>query len=190
VIEPRLIRNAVQAALELGLGDALGILEVGAAADLRDLGVACGDPGEVMFKGRAARVLAPERASRAPDSLVSCPHEDFVAPGRCHLGCDGELQLCQGISAGNVFASSLAQVVAEYDSEQRPVIRELMHGGPWELSRATGLAPDRELYADECHLCYELRSRLRDRYPEVLAPDQCYGVGLPEMSEPAGPSSA
>ena len=190
VIEPRLLRNAVEAALGLGLGEALGVIEVGAAAELADLGVACGDPAEIMYKGRAARVLAPEHASRAPDSLVSCPNEDFAAPGRCHVGCDGELQPCQGISAGNVFATSLAQVVAEYDPEQRPVIRELMRGGPWELARATGLAPERDLYADECHLCYELRSRLRDRYPEVLVPDQCYGVGLPELSDPAEPASA
>jgi hypothetical protein len=36
----------------------------------------------------------------------------------------------------------------------------------------------RALYADECHLCYELRSRLRaaGRYLHVLAPEQCYGV--------------
>lgn len=190
VIEPRLVRNAVEAALGLGLGDALGVLEVGAAADLADLGVACGAPGEIMFKGRAARVLAPEHAIRPPETLVTCPYEDFAAPGRCHVGCDGELQPCQGISAGNIFASSLAQVVADYDPEQRPVVRELMRGGPWELSHAMGLAPERELYADECHLCYELRTRLRDRYPEVLAPDQCYGVGLPELGEPAEPASA
>ena len=104
VIEPRLLRNTVEAALGLGLGDALGVLEVGAAADLADLGVACGDPGAIMYKGRAARVLAPEHASRPPETLVTCPYEDFVAPGRCHVGCDGELQPCQGISAGNIFA--------------------------------------------------------------------------------------
>jgi hypothetical protein len=188
VSEPRLLRNAVEAALRLGLGDALGVLEVGAAADLADLGVACGDPGDIMYKGRAARVLAPEHAARPPDTLISCPHEDFVEPGRCHVGCDGELQICQGVSAGNVFAGSLAQVVADYDPERRPVVRDLRLGGPWRLSRGTGLEPERELYADECHFCYELRSRLRGRYPEVLAPGQCYGVGLPELERPVEPT--
>ena len=38
-----------------------------------------------------------------------------------------------------------------------------------------GHTPARELYADECHLCYEVRSALRARVPEVLAPAQCYG---------------
>ena len=35
----------------------------------------------------------------------------------------------------------------------------------------------RELYADECHLCYEVRAALRaaGRHPAVVAPGQCYG---------------
>jgi hypothetical protein len=31
-------------------------------------------------------------------------------------------------------------------------------------------------YADACHLCYEARRSLRERFPEVLLPDQMYGV--------------
>jgi hypothetical protein len=57
-------------------------------------------------------------------------------------------------------------------------VREILAGGPWELARRSGLAPRQALYADECHLCYELRGRLRKRHPRVLAPDQCYGVGV------------
>ena len=58
-------------------------------------------------------------------------------------------------------------------------MREILAGGPWELARRSGLAPLRALYADECHLCYELRGRLRaaGRHLDVLVPDQCYGVG-------------
>jgi hypothetical protein len=36
--------------------------------------------------------------------------------------------------------------------------------------------PAREFYADECHLCFETRLALRTRFPQVLAPDQAYGV--------------
>jgi 4Fe-4S single cluster domain len=169
------LRNAVLAARELGLP--MGVLEVGAAACLDIPGLCLGeDVGEIMCKGRAAVELAPGRAARPPETLVTCPFEDFAEPGRAHLGCGGELQICQGISAGNVFADGLAAVLEGYDPARRPVIAEILAGGPWALAQAHGHTPQRELYADECHLCYEVRSALRERFPNVLAPAQCYGL--------------
>jgi hypothetical protein len=146
-----------------------------------------------MCKGRAAVELAPGRADRPPDTLVTCPYEDFSAPGRAHLGCDGELQICQGISVGNVFAGAggdekaagdaggpraggLAAVLNAYDPARRPVVAEILSGGPWALAQTYGHTPQRALYADECHLCYETRFALRERFPHVLAPAQCYGL--------------
>jgi len=186
------LRNAALAARELGLP--MGVLEVGAAACLDIPGLCLGeDVGEIMCKGRAAVELAPGRAARPPETLVTCPFEDFADPGRAHLGCDGELQLCQGISAGNVFAGGaseagdlgttgaprpdgLAAVLETYDPARRPVIAEIQAGGPWALAQAYRHTPLRALYADECHLCYEVRSALRERFPHVLAPAQCYGL--------------
>ncbi len=172
------LRNAVLAAQELGLP--MAVLEVGAAACLDVPGLCLGeDVGEIMCKGRAAVELAPGRAARPPETLVSCPFEDFADPGRAHVGCDGELQLCQGISAGNVFGpGGLPAVLESYDPARRPVVREIHAGGPWALAREHGHVPARELYADECHLCYEVRSALRASYPEVLAPAQGYGQSI------------
>ena len=111
------LRNAVIAARRLDLP--MSVLEVGAPAAVADLGVACGAPGEIMFKGRAAQALAcGERLRRPPDTLTSCPYEDFSDPGRAHVGCDGELQLCQGISAGNVFERPLAELSATLRPER------------------------------------------------------------------------
>jgi len=174
VADVTLLENAVRAARSLDVP--VAALEVGAAADLSAVEMACGDPGSVMYRGRAAVELAPAVACRTPETLTSCPHEDFDAPGRAHLGADGELQLCQGISAGNVWRDGLRTIVARYDPQALPIVRELREGGPLRLAQAYGLTPEHELYADECHLCYELRSRLRDREPEVLGPDACYGV--------------
>jgi hypothetical protein len=169
------LRNAALAAQELGLP--MAVLEVGAAACLDVPGLCLGeDVGEIMCKGRAAVELASGRADRPPETLVTCPFEDFAEPGRAHLGCDGELQICQGISAGNVFADGLAAVLLGYDPARRPVIAEIAAGGPWALARAYGHELQCALYADECHLCYEVRSALRERFPEVLAPAQCYGL--------------
>jgi len=213
------LRNAVLAARELGLP--MAVLEVGAAACLDIPGLCLGeDVGEIMCKGRAAVELAPGRAARPPETLVTCPHEDFAAPGRAHLGGDGELQLCQGISAGNVFAGGaggagadgapvatgaadnagapdgaaraprlggLAAVLEGYDPARRPVVAEILAGGPWALAQAYRHTPRRALYADECHLCYEVRSALRERFPDVLAPAQCYGL---TAEQPAGAPEA
>lgn len=194
------LRNAALAAQELGLP--MAVLEVGAAACLDVPGLCLGeDVGEIMCRGRAAVELAPGRATRPPETLVSCPFEDFAEPGRAHLGCDGELQLCQGISAGNVFAGAagdagapdgapdapraggLAAVLDGYDPARRPVVAEILAGGPWALAQTYGHKPRRALYADECHLCYEVRSALRERFPDVLAPAQCYG---PTAEQAAG----
>ncbi len=175
-LEERLLRNAAQAALELDLP--MGLLEVGAEAILDLPGVCTGDIGEIMYKGRAAVELAAERAARdgrPPHTFTECPHEDLDAPGRCHLGPDGELQLCQGISAGNVWRDGLAAVVARYDPHDLPVVRELLRGGPLELARAYDVKPARERYADACHLCFETRLALRERFPDVLTPAACYG---------------
>ena len=201
------LRNAVLAAQELGLP--MAVLEVGAAACLDVPGLCLGeDVGEIMCKGRAAVELAPGRAARPPETLVTCPFEDFTDPGRAHLGCDGELQPCQGISAGNVFTGGrgapaaggqaaprpggLAAVLEAYDPSTRPVIRDIVAGGPWALAEAVGHAPLRDLYADECHLCYEVRAALRGagRYPEVVAPGQCYAENEPDAGAAAPPAPA
>jgi hypothetical protein len=177
------LRNAVQAAQQLDLP--LFVLEVGSCARLEDLGVPCGRPDDVMHRGRAAVELAPAVARRTPDSLTSCPFEDLASPTRAHLGADGELQICQGMSAGNVWTDGLRALADRYEPARIPVFRELLAGGPLQLARAYDLAPERDLYADECHLCYELRSRLRERFPAVLMPAVCYG---PPAGTPTDPS--
>ena len=184
------LRNAALAAQDLGLP--AGVVEVGAPACLDVPGLCLGDAADVMYKGRAAVALAPGRETRPPETLVTCPHEDFSDPGRAHVGPEGELQLCQGISAGNVFAGGdapaspadlavprpggLKAVLEAYDPHTRPVICEIVAGGPWALAQAAGHSPRLPLYADECHLCYEVRAALRatGRHPEVLTPGQCY----------------
>jgi hypothetical protein len=36
--------------------------------------------------------------------------------------------------------------------------------------------PHAEQYADACHLCYQVRLSLRKRFPDILLPDQMYGI--------------
>jgi hypothetical protein len=48
-------------------------------------------------------------------------------------------------------------------------------GGPAELVRRYDLPHD-DGYVDACHLCYSARAALRQRFPELLAPPNVYGL--------------
>lgn len=135
------------------------------------------DQGTVMYRGRAASKLVP-RAKRVDyRHFTECPHEDLREPGRIHLDPLGNLHICQGIAIGNVFEKPLKQICAEYDADAHPICGPLLNGGPVALVEEYQLAHE-ERYADACHLCYSARVALREKLPQVLRPDQVYGVGL------------
>ncbi|HSD82727.1 MAG TPA: radical SAM protein [Anaerolineae bacterium] len=131
----------------------------------------------VMYRGRAAEKLSGKARQYPWSQFTACPHEDLREPGRVHIDPLGNLHLCQGIVIGNLFQTPLKEICAAYDPDTHPIAGPLLHGGPVELVKRYGLSP-REAYADACHLCYESRRLLRDRFPEILTPDQVYGVGL------------
>lgn len=133
------------------------------------------DQGAVMFRGRAAEVLAAPVATQAWDSLTTCPHEDLRDPGRVHVDPFGNLHICQGVSIGNLFERPLQDICAAYDPHSHPICSLLLDGGPAALVSEYSL-PHRATYADACHLCYEARTSLRPRFSEFLRPDQMYGV--------------
>ncbi len=128
-----------------------------------------------MFRGRAADALAPTHLSVPWESLKECSHEDLRDPGRVHVDPLGNLHICQGVTIGNVFERPLKEICDSYDADKHPICSLLLEGGPAALVSEYGLE-HRELYADACHLCYEARLALRSRLPEVLRPDQMYGV--------------
>lgn len=168
-------QNAVAAARQLGIP--VGTISVAQPeeAGVPDSHGQIGSAAAVMFRGRAIEKLAP-RALRKPwDIFTECPHEDFHDPGRIHLDPYGNLHICQGISIGNLFEKPLAQICAEYDADMHPICGPLLNGGPVALVTEFGLSHEAG-YADACHLCYEARTKLRARMPEILGPDQMYGV--------------
>jgi MoaA/NifB/PqqE/SkfB family radical SAM enzyme len=128
----------------------------------------------VMYRGRASQLVT--RAALHPwDGFTACTHEDLREPGRVHLDPFGNLHICQGLVIGNVFEKSLRQICDEYDADAHPICGPLLEGGPAALVTEYHL-PHASDYADACHLCYEARTTLRARFPELLAPDQMYGV--------------
>ncbi len=133
--------------------------------------------GAVMYRGRAASQLV-QRAKRVDyHQFTECPHEDLREPGRVHLDPLGNVHICQGIVIGNVFKKPLKQICESYDADAHPICGPLLHGGPLALVEEYHV-PHEETYADACHLCYSVRTTLREKLLDILQPDQMYGVGL------------
>lgn len=172
----RLAENAIAAAKELGLPcGVLAVAQPEEAEAARRVGQLPPGVSAVMYRGRAAVRLSGRGTPRAWTTLRRCPYEDLRDPARIHVNPDGTVQLCQGISLGNMFETPLRDLLDAYDPDSHPIVGPLLRGGPAALSRTYGLS-HRARYADGCQLCYESRRSLRRRFPSILAPDQMYGV--------------
>ena len=141
--------------------------------------------GAVHFRGRAAEKLIDGLPRRPWRELDSCPHEDLAAPKRVHIDSLGFVHLCQGLALGNLWTTPLSDLMARYRPDEHPVCGPLVRGGPAELARAFRLS-HADAYVDECHMCYEMRRALRSRLPELLGPDQMYGVAQGNKEQGAG----
>jgi hypothetical protein len=131
--------------------------------------------GGVVFRGRAVEKLAAGLPRRPWDEFTECKREELESPGRVHVDSYGNVQVCQGLSMGNMWRTPLSELVRDYDARSHPICGPLLNGGPAELVRRYGVAHE-DGYVDECHLCYCARRALLDRFPEYLAPKQVYGV--------------
>jgi hypothetical protein len=169
-------RCASRAAEELGIPTSVISIEEPTKADAPFVEGQL-PPGEsgVMFRGRAAEKLAPKAPHYPWDSFTACLYENLTEPGRVHIDPLGNLHLCQGIVIGNLLEQSLKNICASYQPESHPVVGPLLANGPRGLVEQYAL-PHEPAYADACHLCYNARLALRDRFPNLLAPDQVYGI--------------
>jgi len=131
--------------------------------------------GNVRFRGRAVEKLS-EGLPRTPrDQFRECPYEELEKPKRVHVDCYGNVQVCQGISMGNMWQTPLSRLMAEYNPHKHPICGPLLKGGPVQLAGEYGITPD-DGYIDACHFCYNVRKALIDKHPEYLAPRQVYGL--------------
>jgi hypothetical protein len=169
-------KNAAAAAEKLGIS--IGTISIARPQDttaVTGVGQLPEGLGGVMYRGRAVEKLVPYAERQPWESFTSCPHENLVDPGRVHVDSLGNLHLCQGLVIGNLFERPLRQLCASYEPETHPIVSPLLRGGPAELTRQYNLLHE-AAYADACHLCYESRRALRERFPKELGPDQMYGV--------------
>jgi MoaA/NifB/PqqE/SkfB family radical SAM enzyme len=171
-------QHAVAAASQLGVEASSICIEKPYAEAAPGEGQAQGAPvigGGAMFKGRAVETLTEGLPRRPWRALDSCPHEDLEFPGRVHVDPYGHVHICQGVSMGNLFETSLAELVANHNAAAHPICGPLVAGGPARLVQEYGVEHEPEMI-DECHLCFDARRKLIDRFPGQLAPPQVYGI--------------
>lgn len=168
-------RTAIAAARTLGLPVESICIE---APNLRsEDAVGKGEPivgGGVRFRGRAAETLTEGLPRRSCAMFTSCDREELADPERVHVDCYGNVQVCQGVSIGNMWTMGLSTLLREYGPETHPIVGPLLRGGPSELANVYGIAHE-DTYVDECHFCYDVRKRLRAQFPKYLTPPLVYG---------------
>lgn len=172
----KLVQNALSAVEQLKIP--IGVITIAQPEDTNTIlsrGQIKAGSSAVMYRGRAVERLA-SRADRMPfEQFTECPHESLRQPGRVHLDPFGNIHICQGIVIGNLFETTLKEILERYEPDSHPICGPLLRGGPINLVHSYHLEHE-STYADACHMCYEARSVLRNRFPEVLAPDQMFGV--------------
>lgn len=174
-------KHAMAAAKKLGIP--LGVISIAQpeASDTASVvGVLPQSETGVMYRGRAAEKLVSQASLKRWEEFKTCPFEDLRNPVRLHIDPLGNAHICQGISLGNLFQTPLSEICEWYNPDEHPITGPLLKGGPAELARSYEVPCD-EGYADACHLCYEVRRMLRGRFPDILAPDQMYGVKVEKV---------
>ena len=130
--------------------------------------------GGALLKGRAADTLIGGLPTRPVEDFAACEHEELVAPERVHVDPFGDVQICQGLSIGNVWERPLGDILDGYDATKHPIAGPLSRGGPAALAQAHGVDLPGS-FVSACHHCFLVRRTLLDRFPSELAPAQVYG---------------
>jgi len=131
--------------------------------------------GSTRFQGRAAELLIEGLPRRQWTEFDTCPYEELVSPERIHVDAYGNVQICQGISAGNMWEIPLSEMMEAYNAEEHPICGPIVRGGPAGLAEELGIVPEPD-YVDHCHLCYSIRKKVLGAYPVELSPRQVYGL--------------
>lgn len=172
----RQAKNAEAAAKKLGIP--IGFLQI-AQPDAMKVAKTVGQLPEgesaVMYRGRAVEKLTKDAIKKPWTEFIECPYENLRDPGRVHVDPMGNMHICQGISVGNMLKTPLSKICKNYDPDRDPIIGPLLKGGPVELVKQYKL-PHKNEYADACHMCYEARLALREKFPKILTPNQMYGI--------------
>ncbi len=173
-LESERARSAARAARELGMPTQILAIKSEDQEEVESVEGVKVSYGGMMYKGRAAVNLAKDAPKKPWREFDECPYENLKDPGRVHIDPYGNVHACQGLCIGNIFETPFSEIISKYDYTSHPLIKPLAEGGPVALMEELGISHEDE-YADACHFCYDLRSRIRERYPDQLCPKEVYG---------------
>ena len=177
--EDNFAKNAMRAAEELGFPAHSICIEKPVVTEVKNADGTKGQAiigGGARFRGRAADKLIEDLPRRDKSEFAECPDEDFADPSRVHIDPFGNVMLCQGINMGRITPENpFSKIVRDYDPEEHPIVRPLMKGGPGLLAKAYGIEVG-DNFVDACHYCFEVRKKLMAKYPDILCPNQVYGL--------------
>jgi len=147
-----------------------------------DFDVRPGLPPNVIFQGRAVNLadacMKPRSIPRETCSGVPWfSTEDFRQPGGLQIDVHGWVMVEHGICIGNAKSRPLKDILTSYNVQDHPIIRVLIEKGPLgltEIPEAEGFMLREEGYVNKCHLCQEIRTFLRPRFPDILCPENYY----------------
>jgi len=100
----------------------------------------------------------------------------FAAPSGIAIDPLGYVTLCHGIPIGNIKKTAIGEILANYRLEDHPILNAVATKGPLGLLELAGSENMRlrSAYITSCQLCYVVRKHLRTKYPDYLAPSNCY----------------
>ena len=177
--EENFAKNAIRVAENLGFPAHSICIEKPVVTEVKNADGSKGQAiigGGARFRGRAAEKLIEGLPRRDKSEFTECPDEDFADPGRVHVDPFGNVMLCQGINMGRITPETpFSEIVKNYDPDHHPIARPLMKGGPRLLAKAYDIEVG-DKFVDACHYCFEVRKKLIDKFPEILCPNQVYGI--------------
>lgn len=132
--------------------------------------------GKILYTGRAADKLAGKVCQEQGIPKQICGKVPWWNNGNLDtldlliLDPKGYLSKGCGILIENVKNINTKDFIKGYDVNKHPIFKTLITSGPFGLAKeAEKLGYTiKEDYADKCHLCYEVRQVLKDKYPQYL----------------------
>jgi len=133
------------------------------------------------FTGRATSRLAEMMATTPIEKLGSANcRVTFLGAKGVHIDPFGNVfsGTCSGIILGNIAQNPLENIWCQFHPSGNEVLSTLFNFGPAGLLKQVlelGYK-QRELYADKCHLCTDIRRFLFDKglFKSIVGPAECY----------------
>jgi hypothetical protein len=144
----------------------------------------------VGFSGRAIFALQSHAPQLSLDAAMSgsCGEEDDT--GAIHdltdcsyydVGAEGKVFICQGFAyPGSLLNMAFSDIINKENMLRHPLIAAFQENGVKGLLDAA-LAEGyraKEYYTGKCHVCWDCRNFLRQRFPDILTPIHAYEPDL------------